>query len=352
MLQTRGHFIFLTFLISFLKVDALCARSYIQVVGSSAIYPFAIAVAETFHQKTKFPTPIIESTGTGGGIKAFCTGIGVNTPDVVLASRAMSERERHYCLRQGVTDILEVTLGFDGIVIASPDLKAPFSLSREQLYLALAAKIDDQPNRSFYWSDVSSEFPRRKIRLLGPSSASGTREAFTQLIMQNPQTKLRHDGVYIEASDQETVIVQKLQLEPEAFGVFSFSFLMLNSDKVTPLPIEGVTPTFKTIVSGEYPLSRPFYLYVKSAHLDRVKGLAAFVEEFISADAVGHEGYLASYGFIPQPEQKRLLEEKQVHALTRRKKVSLPEQFQDVSKTNRDRHDVQNLPSLKGEEES
>lgn len=324
MFETRGRLFFLIFLASLLIASAhLHARSYIQAVGSSAIYPFAIAVAETFHLKTRFPTPVIESTGTGGGIKIFCSGVGDHTPDIVLASRPISKQERQYCAQQGVSDILEIALGFDGIVVATPDFKPPFSLSREQLYLALAEKIKNQPNGNFYWSNIAPDLPRQKIRLLGPSAASGTREAFTSLIMGHHTPKLRHDGVYIEASDQETVIVQKLQLEPEALGIFSFSFLMLNNDKVTPLSIDGVTPTFKTIISGEYPLSRLLYLYVKSAHIGHIKGLDHFVEEFISSDAIGHEGYLVSYGFIPQLEEKRLLEEEKVYTLMRRKKAVL-----------------------------
>ena len=154
-------------------------------------------------------------------------------------------------------------------------------MNREKLYLALAEKINGHPNQNFYWSDITPDLPHQKIRLLGPSAASGTREAFTALIMGYHVPKLRHDGVYVEASNQETVIVQKLQLEPEALGIFSFSFLMLNSDKVTPLPIDEITPIFKTIISGEYPFSRLFYLYVKSDHIERIKRLGPFVEEFI-----------------------------------------------------------------------
>jgi len=324
MFETRGRLFFLTFLASLLGVNAVVhARPYIHAVGSSAIYPFAIAVAETFHLKTRLPTPVIESTGTGGGIKIFCTGVGDHTSDIVLASRPMSKQERQYCAQQGVSDILEIALGFDGIVVATPDFKPPFSLSREKLYLALAEKINGQPNQNFYWSDITPDLPHQKIRLLGPSAASGTRETFTALIMGHHVPKLRHDGVYVEASDQETVIVQKLQLEPEALGIFSFSFLMLNSDKVTPLPIDEITPTFKTIISGEYPFSRLFYLYVKNDHIERIKGLGRFVEEFISSDAIGPEGYLVSYGFIPQREEKRRLEEEKMRILMRQKKAVL-----------------------------
>jgi phosphate transport system substrate-binding protein len=314
MLGTRGYLLFLTFFAGFLAAHAEQGRSYIQAVGSSAIYPFAIAVAESFHLKTAFPTPIIESTGTGGGIKIFCSGHNKNTPDLVLASRPMRAQERQYCDAQGVTSILEITLGHDGIVVASCPFKMPFSLTRKQLYLALVSSIEGYPNRNFYWSDITPKLPRQKIRILGPSVASGTREAFSQFIMRNHSSRFRHDDVYVEVSDQETVIVQKLQLEPDALGVFSFSFLMLNSDKVVPFPIEGVIPTFETITSGVYPLSRLLYLYVKKDRLKTTSGLASFIKEFISADAAGQGGYLTFYGFIPQREEKRLEEEKKVLA--------------------------------------
>ena len=207
---------FVIFLLIF--ISQVQARSYIHIIGSSAIYPFAVSVAETFHSKSRGPTPVIESTGTGGGIKIFCSGVGDNTPDIVLASRAMTASEQKYCKSHGVSEILEVTLGFDGIVVASPEARAPFALTRHQLYLALAENIENQPNASLYWSDISKQLPHQRLRLLGPSLASGTREAFVHLIMPKKSQKLRHDGIYIEASDQETVIVQKLQLEPEAFG--------------------------------------------------------------------------------------------------------------------------------------
>ena len=226
MRQTRGDFNFLPYLVIFFMMFACQGqtRPYIHIIGSSAIYPFAVAVAETFHLKSRGPTPVIESTGTGGGIKIFCSGIGENTPDIVLASRAMTASERTYCKNHGVSEILEVTLGFDGIVVASPEARVPFSLTRHQLYLALTEKIEDQANSNFYWSDISKQLPHQRLRLLGPSLASGTREAFVHLIMPKKSQKLRHDGIYIEASDQETVVVQKLQLEPEALGIFSFSF--------------------------------------------------------------------------------------------------------------------------------
>ncbi|MGI4851657.1 MAG: substrate-binding domain-containing protein [Janthinobacterium lividum] len=307
MRQTREDFTFLPYFVIFFMAFASFAhaRPYIHIIGSSAIYPFAVAVAETFHLKSRGPTPVIESTGTGGGIKIFCSGVGENTPDIVLASRAMTTSERKYCKDHGVSEILEVILGFDGIVVASPDGHAPFALTRHQLYLALAEKIENQKNSNFYWSDISKKLPHQRLRLLGPSLTSGTREAFVHLIMPKESQKLRHDGIYIEASDQETVIVQKLQLELEALGIFSFSFLMLNRDKVTPLDIDQVPPTLENIISGRYPLSRPLYFYVKGAHLNRIKNLQNFTKEFISQEAAGMEGYLRPYGFVPQKEVHR-----------------------------------------------
>lgn len=307
-MNTSVHFIILTLIVNFLYIFPLSARSYIHIVGSSAIYPFAIAVAETFHQKKQLPTPIVESTGTGGGIKLFCNRLGQRSPDIVLASRPMTIQEKSYCQMRHVDDILEIVLGYDGIVIATPDAKIPFSLTRDQLYKALAHEIEHQPNHHLYWSDISKHFPKRKILLLGPSSASGTHEAFSQLIMKN-NSEIRHDDVYNEASDQETVLLQKLQFQSEALGLFSLSFAILNSDKITPLEIEGVKPSFKTIMSGAYPLSRPLYLYVKKAHFSLIPGLDHFIKEFISIEASGLKGYLTSFGFIPQPEDKRFKEE-------------------------------------------
>lgn len=310
MRQTREDFRILPYFVIFwlIFVPQTQGRSYIHIAGSSAIYPFAIAVAETFHLKSRAATPVIESTGTGGGIKIFCSGVGDNTPDIVLASRAMTSAEQKYCQNHGVSKILEITLGFDGIVVATPEARVAFALTRHELYQALADQIDNEPNRHFYWSDISKNLPHQRLKLLGPSLASGTREAFVHLIMPQNLQKLRQDGVYIEASDQETVIVQKLQLEPEALGIFSFSFLMLNRDKVTPLAIDQVTPSLKNIVSGQYPLSRPLYFYVKGEHLNVIKDLGQFVQEFISAEAASMDGYLRSYGFVPQKETDRIKE--------------------------------------------
>ncbi len=322
MRQTRGDLIFFAYFIIFLMCMSVKvqARSHIQVIGSSAIYPFAIAVAEVFHLKNQKPTPVIESTGTGGGIRAFCSGVGLKTPDIVLASRPMTSIEQKYCQDQGVSDILEVTFGVDGIVVASPEANAPFSLTRAQLFQALAEKIENQENKYTYWSDISPSLPHQRIRLLGPSLASGTREAFVHLVMPKEFQRLRRDGIYIEASDQETVVVQKLQLEPEALGIFSFSFLMLNRDKVTPLTIDKISPTLKNIVSGAYPLSRSLYFYVKGSHLNQIENLGNFIKELISKEAAGLNGYLQPYGFVPQQEEMRLKEEKKVNAYIQAKR--------------------------------
>ena len=318
LLRTRNYFIFLTFWLSVFGSPCIGGRTHVHLVGSSTMYPCAVAVADSFHARTGLPTPVIESTGTGGGIKAFCSGLGDNTPDGVLASRPFSSEERRYCQHQGV-HVLEIVLGIDAITLAT--LKSPhsFHVSRTDLARALSERQNPKEKPLMFWSDLHPRFPKRKIRFLGPSSNSGTRESFLSLIFASNHPQLRQDGVYGETSNQEPVILQKLFLEPESFGIFSFGFALLNKDRLSPLPIDGVFPSLKTILEGTYPLCRLLYLYVKVDHIHHVPGLDLFLEEFISAEATGEEGYLALYGFIPQPEEKRLREEEKIHRIIKRK---------------------------------
>ncbi len=292
-------------------------RRYVHIIGSSAIFPFLISVAENMSLKTGFKSPVIESTGTGGGIKIFCSGLGKRTPDIVAASRPMTAAEKKNCAENGIGDVLELVIGYDGIVLGASRPPPVSSLSRGQLHLILADhfRIGSEKHRNplFFWSDLDAQYPTQKIKILGPSSSSGTREAFLHHIFRAesgttrliPSSRLRRDGVYHEASDQETVIIQKLQLEPEAFGIFSFSFLALNRDKIFPVAIDGVLPDYKTIREGTYPLSRPLYLYAKPNHFRRVKGLVEFLKEFFGEDASGANGYLKNYGFIPLNAEER-----------------------------------------------
>ena len=313
--------------------NAWAARDYISIVGSSTVYPFSTAVAEQFGKTTKFNTPKIESTGTGGGMKLFCSGVGAEYPDITNASRAMKKSEFETCTKNGVTDIIEVKVGYDGIVLANAKKAERMSVSRKDIFLALAKDVPDskQEGKSMAnpyktWKDVNPELPAQKIEVLGPPPTSGTRDAFVELVMepgceQFPWIKdmkktdekafkgicftVREDGAYIEAGENDNLIVQKLTVNPAAFGIFGFSFLDQNSDKVQGSMVEGKEPTFEAIAAGEYPVSRPLFFYVKKAHVGTIPGITEFLAEFTSERAWGEEGYLADKGLIPMPEAER-----------------------------------------------
>lgn len=316
-----------------LATEALAARDYISIVGSSTVYPFSTAVAEQFGKSTKFNTPKIESTGTGGGMKLFCTGVGAENPDVTNASRAMKKSEFDTCVKNGVTEIVEVKIGYDGIVLANAKKGAPMSVSRKDIYLALAKDVPDPKNEGKTmanpyktWQDVNPGLPAQKIEVLGPPPTSGTRDAFVELVMepgceQTPWIKdlkksdektfkglcftIREDGAYVEAGENDNLIVQKLEVNPAAFGIFGFSFLDQNSDKVQGSVVEGKQPTFEAIAAGDYPVSRPLFFYVKKAHIGTIPGIEEFLAEFTSEKAWGTEGYLADKGLIPMPDAER-----------------------------------------------
>lgn len=309
-------------------------RDTINIVGSSTVYPFATVVAEKFGKKTAFNTPKIESTGSGGGMKLFCAGIGLNTPDITNSSRAMKKSEFDKCQKNGVTDITEVKIGFDGIAVANSKKSVQFSLTRKDLFLALADKVPNpdgsqtlvhNPYRT--WKDVNPALPNKQIEVLGPPPTSGTRDAFVELAMEGGCKKIgwikamkktdrkaykkvchtvREDGLYIEAGENDNLIVQKLEKNPDALGIFGFSFLEQNDDKVQGSHIEGTGPEFETIADGSYPISRPLYFYVKNAHFNSVPGMKEFLAEFTSEGAMGDEGYLLDKGLIPLSEEKRM----------------------------------------------
>ena len=313
------------------SVSAASARDYIEIVGSSTVYPFTTVVAETFGNKTKFKTPKIESTGTGGGMKLFCSGTGIDTPDITNASRRIKSSEFEDCQKNGVKDIVEVQVGFDGIAIANAKSADQMSLSLKDIFLALAKSVPgkdgeliDNPYQT--WADVNPELPAVKIEVLGPPPTSGTRDAFAELAMEGgcaavPEVKalketdadkykevchtVREDGAYIEAGENDNLIVQKLEANPKALGVFGFSFLDQNADKVQGSTIDGVELTFESIADGSYPVSRPLYFYVKSAHVGKIPGIKEFLAEFVTEDAFGEEGYLTEKGLIPMPAEKR-----------------------------------------------
>ena len=312
--------------------SAQSGRDYIYIVGSSTVYPFSTVVAERFGRSTEFKTPKVESTGSGGGLKLFCDGVGVDYPDVTNSSRAIKQSEVDICASNGVTDIVEVKIGNDGIVIANSIDSPDVSFSRADIFLALAKEVpgnnDGELIENPYqtWADVNPELPATRIEVLGPPPTSGTRDAFVELAMEGgcksvPWIKalkgtdknryksichtIREDGAFVEAGENDNLIVQKLEANTNAFGIFGFSFLDQNTEKVKGAKVDGIEPTFDAIADGDYPVSRPLFFYVKKAHVDVIPGLRGFLREFTSARAWGDEGYLADRGLIPMPAEER-----------------------------------------------
>jgi phosphate transport system substrate-binding protein len=334
-------------------------RDIVSIVGSSTVYPFATVVAERFGRSTDFKAPKIESTGTGGGLKLFCSGVGAGTPDITNASRRIKQSEYDDCQENGVTTVVEVLVGYDGIAIAN-SRKAPLlTLSLKDIYLALAKDIPGPdgkliPNPNQTWKDVNPALPATKIEVLGPPPTSGTRDAFAELAMAGgakglpdlkalsglgaeqvdeikamiaklglnaafydallekkgkaPKGKdvfvtvayaMREDGAYIEAGENDNLIVQKLEANPDAVGIFGYSFLEENGDKVQGAIVDGIVPDFDTIATGEYPVSRPLYFYIKGAHVGKIPGIQEYAVEFTSNKAMGEDGYLPERGLIP-----------------------------------------------------
>ena len=305
------------------------ARDQIRFVGSSTVFPFTTAVAEQFGKTTEFKTPVVESTGTGGGMKLFCAGIGAEHPDMTNASRRIKKSEFENCSENGI-GVVEVQVGFDGIVLANKKGAELFNLTKQQLFTALAAQVPvngelvDNPHQM--WSDIDPSLPRFKIEVLGPPPTSGTRDAFVELVMRNGakaypmlaemrkadkkafrnvSDAMREDGAFIEAGENDNLIVQKLVANPAALGIFGFSFLDQNSDQIQGALVDGIAPEFEAIADGEYPVSRPLFFYVKKEHVGVIPGMAEFVEEYTSEEAFGPEGYLADKGLIALPDDLR-----------------------------------------------
>lgn len=328
------HSIFLWFGITLAsQAVADSSRDYISVVGSSTVYPFATVVAEQFGKSGKFKTPKIESTGTGGGLKAFCAGIGPQFPDITNASRRIKQSEYDNCQKNGIKEIVEVKIGYDGIAVAQAKQAKALPLTRRQLFLALAKQVPDPKNPkqlianpNLTWQDVDPALPPRKIEVLGPPPTSGTRDAFVELALEGgcqefPEIKalkesneaeykricqtVREDGAYVEAGENDNLIVQKLGANPDALGIFGYSFLDQNRSVVVGETIDGVAPEFEAIAGGKYPVSRPLYVYVKKAHVPVIKGISQFLAEFTSEKAWGDDGYLADRGMIPMPAEER-----------------------------------------------
>ena len=311
------------------------SRDYIYIVGSSTVYPFATVVAEHFGKATKFKTPKIESTGSGGGMKLFCEGVGVKHPDISNASRRIKKSEYDRCQANGVKEIVEVKIGYDGIAIANSRKAPRFRLSRKDIFLALAKQVPDPknpesgklvPNPYKTWNQVDPSLPSYRIEVLGPPPTSGTRDAFAELAMEGgcrmfrwiealkKQDKkrykaichaIREDGPYVEAGENDNLIVKKLEANPRALGIFGYSFLEQNEDQLQGSLVDGVPPEFELIADGKYPVSRPLYFYVKKAHVDKIPGIRGYLAEFTSEKAWGDEGYLVDKGLIPMPKAER-----------------------------------------------
>ena len=309
------------------------ARNQISVVGSSTVYPFSTVVAENFGRDTGMKTPKIESTGSGGGMKLFCAGLGVNHPDITNSSRRIKKSELEKCSKAGI-EVVEIKVGYDGIVIANSKKGEKLNFSKRDIFLALAKDVPEGnaeggkliPNPNKTWKEVNSNLPDIKIEVLGPPPTSGTRDAFNELAIEGgcktfPNLRaikkedkkkykaicraVREDGVYIEAGENDNLIVQKLAENKNALGVFGFSFLAENEDKIQGSNIDGNEPTFENIASKAYPVSRPLYFYIKTAHVDVIPGIREFVEAYTSDDAFGPDGYLSERGLIPMPDEER-----------------------------------------------
>ena len=330
----------LSFAASTLAVAAICtagpalARDQIKIVGSSTVFPYSQAAAEEFGKKTGKKAPVVESTGTGGGMKIFCQGIGEGTPDIAGASRAMKKSEWELCTKNGVADITEVQLGFDGLSIARSKKGAPLDLTEKQIFLALASEVPDGdklvPNPYKKWSDIDKSLPDSAILAYGPPPTSGTRDAFVELVMHDgcealdyfkkqkesldkdayktligeKCTPMRQDGPFVEAGENDNLIVQRIEADPNAVGIFGYSFLYENADKLQGVKIEGVDPSFDTIADGSYPIARPMFFYIKNAHRKVIPGLNDFVAEYASDEAMGEGGYLQERGLVVLSEDK------------------------------------------------
>jgi phosphate transport system substrate-binding protein len=291
------------------------ARDQIQIVGSSTVFPFTTAVAERLGQGGQFKTPVVESTGTGGGMKLFCSGVGEKTPDFTNASRAIKDGELATCKSAGVTPV-EIKVGFDGIVLANSKSGAAVDLTKEEIFKALAknvavdGKVVANPYKN--WSDIDASLPATKIEVLGPPPTSGTRDAFVELVMdaacqeevkaanEKGCGEIREDGAFVEAGENDNLIVQKLEANPKAVGIFGFSYLEENADRIKGLTMNGITPTYQTISDVTYPGARPLYIYVKKDHLNAIKGLKEFVAEW--AKSWGRDGMLAKHGMVVSPD--------------------------------------------------
>ncbi|TPE62176.1 phosphate ABC transporter substrate-binding protein [Sandaracinobacter neustonicus] len=314
------------------------SRTQIRIVGSSTVFPFTTVVAENFSRNNpEYLAPIVEATGTGGGIKLFCDGVGSRFPDVANASRRMKPGELADCQKNGAKDIVEIKIGIDGVVLVQGKKGAPFNLTLRDVYAALAAEPFGKKQTAKTWKDVNPALPATRIEVIGPPPTSGTRDAFNELYMvggcdTDPAmkalkktdesrhkeicNKIREDGAYVEAGENDNLIVQKLGTNPTAIGVLGFSFLERNMDTIRDVPIDGVPATYQTISDFSYPASRPLFIYVKAQHVHAIRGLREFLDEYTSERAWGPGGYLQRRGLVPAPDDVRAENRARAEALT------------------------------------
>ncbi len=313
----------------------MAGRDHIKIVGSSTVYPYTQAVAEEFAKTSGQKSPVLESTGTGGGMKIFCKGVGEKHPDITGASRAMKKSEWELCQKNGVKNITEVQIGYDGLSVADSRKGPDFDLTKAQLFQALASEVPVDgklvPNPYKMWSDIDKSFPNIKIVVYGPPPTSGTRDAFVELAMhegceslayykdqkkkldkaaygkliKDKCTPMRQDGPFIEAGENDNLIVQRLEADPHALGIFGYSFLYENGDKLKAVKVEGVEPSFETIASGKYGISRPLFFYIKNDHRSVIPGMNDFIEAYVSDDAMGPDGYLKERGLVALGDKQR-----------------------------------------------
>ena len=307
-------------------------RDQIRIVGSSTVFPYTQAVAEQFSNATGNRAPVVESTGTGGGMKIFCGGVGPDHPDITGASRAMKASEYEACLGAGVDQVTEVLIGYDGLSIAHARSSPEIALSKAQIFRALAAEVEVDgevvANPYTNWKQIDASFPDSEITVFGPPPTSGTRDAFVELVMEQGCSefaaimaldgerksdvcqRMRQDGPFIEAGENDNLIVQRLVADPNAYGIFGFSFLYENLDKLKGVAVEGVAPSVETIADSSYPVSRPLFFYIKCAHVGVIPGLEEFIGEYVSEVSFGEGGYLSERGLIPlSPDQREKVRE-------------------------------------------
>jgi phosphate transport system substrate-binding protein len=311
--------IFITAVAVMISSQAI-ARDQIKIVGSSTVYPYTTVVAERFGKQGKFKTPVVESTGTGGGFKSFCGGVGVQHPDMTGASRAIKKDEVELCIKNGVTEIIELPIGNDGLTFAHSIKAKDANFTKAQLWKAIAhdvvvdGKLVKNPYKN--WKEIDKSLPDLKIEILVAPPTSGTRDAWDDLVMgkgcdeafkkladKKNCTKYREDAAVIEAGENDTLIVQKITSTPNAFGYFGYSYLIANKDKIKAAKIDGIAPSIEGIQKYTYPVARPLFLYAKKAHANVIPGFKEFLTEYTGKTAVGSAGYLYKVGLVPNAKE-------------------------------------------------